>query len=320
MIASMSLAARRSRSPLSVDPLFPGFEVGEHSGPDGVTIRYVIAGSGPPVLLLHGYPQNRALWAKVAPKLADQFTVIAADLRGYGASDKPEPTPDAENYAFRVMANDMAALMTSLGHDAFHLVGHDRGARVGHRFALDHPNRLLSLTVMDIIPTVDVWVNMDTSLSLAYWHWPFLAQPLPFPAKLIGADPDMFFETCLQGWGKAKLEEFDPAMLNAYRQAWRDPAMIAASCGDYRAGSMIDYAHDEEQPHRKIACPLLVMEGLNGVMGQRFDVAGIWKQEATGPVSHAPMPGGHFFIDLHPEKTTQALRAFLTDPQRPLEV
>ncbi|MBO6673690.1 MAG: alpha/beta hydrolase [Rhizobiales bacterium] len=312
----MSLAARQLRSPLSADPLFPGFEVGENTGPDGVTIRYVKAGSGPAVLLLHGYPQNRAMWAKVAPKLVDNFTVIAADLRGYGASDKPEPTPDAENYAFRVMANDMAALMTALGHETFHLVGHDRGARVGHRFALDHPNRLLSLTLMDIIPTIDVWVNMDTDLSVAYWHWPFLAQPLPFPAALIGADPDMFFETCLKGWGKAKLEDFDPAMLDAYRQAWRDPAMIAASCGDYRAGAMIDYAHDDVQPRAKIACPLLVMEGLDGVMGQRFNVIGIWKQEATGPVSHAPMPGGHFFIDLHPEKTLDALQAFLTDPQR----
>lgn len=298
---------------MSADPLFPGFSAAEHTGPDGVTIAYVTAGSGPAVLLLHGYPQTRALWARIAPELAQHFTVIAADLRGYGASSKPAPTPNADNYSFRAMAEDMAALMTNLGHERFHLVGHDRGARVGHRFALDHSERLLSLTLMDIIPTIDVWVNMDTSLSLAYWHWPFLAQPLPFPATMIGADPDMFFETCLQGWGKAKLSDFDPAQLDAYRSAWRDPAMIAASCGDYRAGALIDPAHDDEQPRPKIACPLLVMEGLDGVMGERFNVVGLWRQEAAGPVSHAPMPGGHFFIDLHPKQTTAALLDFLSD-------
>lgn len=298
---------------MSADPLFAGFTDDKHAGPDGVEIAYVTAGSGPPVLLLHGYPQTRALWAKVAPQLANHFTVVAADLRGYGASDKPAPTPEADNYSFRAMASDMAALMTSLGHERFHLVGHDRGARVGHRFALDHPQRLLSLTVMDIIPTIDVWVNMDTDLSLAYWHWPFLAQPAPFPPKMIGADPDMFFETCLQSWGKADLGDFDPEQLTAYRTAWRDPEMIAASCGDYRAGALIDRIHDEQPPRLKIACPLLVMEGVDGVMGERFDVAGIWRQEADGPVSHMPMPGGHFFIDLHPEKTTGALIDFLTD-------
>ncbi|MGD1887309.1 MAG: alpha/beta hydrolase [Cohaesibacteraceae bacterium] len=298
---------------MSADPLFPNFSVGEHTGPDGVTVRYVTAGNGPPVLLLHGYPQTRAMWAKVAPGLAKSHTVIAADLRGYGASDKPVPTPNADNYSFRAMANDMASLMTALGHNQFHFVGHDRGARVGHRFALDHADRLTSLTLMDIIPTIDVWVNMDTDFSLAYWHWTFLAQPAPFPARMIGADPDMFFETCLESWGKAKISDFDPDQLNTYRAAWRDPAMIAASCGDYRAGALVDPANDHAIPRPKIQCPVLVMEGLDGVMGQRFDVVGLWRQESNGPVSHNPIPGGHFFIDQHPDKVLGALQKFLSE-------
>lgn len=298
---------------MSADPLFPGFSTGEHVGPDGVAIRYVMGGDGPPVLLMHGYPQTRAMWAKVAPKLAEDFTVIAADLRGYGASDKPVPTSDADNYSFRVMAQDLAGLMTALGHERFHYVGHDRGARVGHRFALDHGERLASLTLMDIIPTVDVWAHMNTDFVLGYWHWPFLAQPPPFPTRMIGADPDMFFEACLESWGKTQLSSFDPDQLNAYRTAWRDPAMIAASCGDYRAGALVDPVHDGEVPQRKISCALLAMAGRDGVMGRRFDGAEHWQRVSDVPVQHRLISGGHFFIDQSPGEVVEALRAFLAD-------
>ena len=279
---------------------------------DGIQIAYVTAGSGPPVLLLHGYPQCKEMWAKVAARLADRYTVVAADLRGYGASSKPAATPDADTYSFRAMAADMAALMAALGHERFHFVGHDRGARVGHRFARDHGARLLSLTLMDIIPTTDVWVNMDTDFVLAYWHWPFLAQA-HLAATMIARDPDGFFETCLQTWGKAKLNDFDPTQLDAYRQAWRDPAMIAASCADYRAAALVDPAHDDQDRTVKIPCPVLVMEGRDGVVGNRFDVAGLWQNEAVHPVRHNPIPGGHFFIDMQPDATASAVLAFLDD-------
>ena len=190
----------------------PGFFAGRASE-GGTGIAYERGGAGPPVLLLHGFPQTRAMWAEVAPRLAERFTVIAADLRGYGESGKPE---GMERYSFRAMAADMTALMSDLGYDSFHLVGHDRGARVSHRMALDAPERLRSLTVMDIVPTHLLLDDLSKEVARAYYHWFFLSQPYPFPETMIAADPNAYYESCLLGWGGAALSDF--AKLDAYRQ------------------------------------------------------------------------------------------------------
>jgi haloacetate dehalogenase len=190
----------------------------------GIDIAAVVGGSGPPVLMLHGFPQNRAMWARVAPELARAFTVVCADLRGYGDSAKPQCLADCSNYAFRALAADQFGLMRGLGFDRFHIVGHDRGGRTGHRMALDHPDAVLSLTVMDIVPTYAMFMDTNRKVAHAYWHWYFLSQPAPFPERLIGSDPDFFYEACLVGWGATKISDFDPEMLAAYRRCWRDPA------------------------------------------------------------------------------------------------
>lgn len=297
---------------MTPDPLFPGFAVGTHRADDGTAIAHVAGGSGPPVLLIHGYPQTRAMWAGIAPRLAPHFTVIAADLRGYGASGKPVPQDDGTPYSFRTMAADMASLMTALGHERFHLVGHDRGGRVGHRFARDHGARLRSLTVMDIIPTTAIWDHMDAELARAYWHWLLLAQPAPFPAALIEADPDRFFQHCLESWGAARLEDFPPAQLAAYSAAWREPGMIRASTADYRAGALIDPVHDAADAQRRIPCPLQVLTGQAGIMARKFDVPALWAEQAAGTLAARTMPGGHFFADTHPAQTADALLGFLS--------
>ena len=220
---------------------------------NGASISCVTAGSGPPVLLLHGFPQTKAMWAKIAPRMTERFTVVAADLRGYGDSAKPECLPGHSNYSFRAFAGDQLGLMRALGHERFHVVGHDRGGRVGHRLALDHPEAVLSLAVLDIVPTYAMFMDTSRHVAAAYWHWYFLAQPAPLPERLIGADPDFFFETCLTGWGKMRLEDFDAAMLAEYRRCWRDAATIHAMCCDYRAAAAIDLAHDTADIGTKVA-------------------------------------------------------------------
>jgi haloacetate dehalogenase len=277
---------------------------------EGIDIACVIGGSGPPVLLLHGYPQTMALWARVAPQLARQYTVVCADLRGYGDSTKPICLPDRSNYAFRAMAFDQVGLMQRLGFPTFHAVGHDRGGRTVHRMALDHPAAVRTLTVMDIVPTYAMFMETNRRVALAYWHWYFLAQPEPFPERMIGHDPDGFYETCLLGWGGAKLSDFDPEMLAAYRRAWHDPAMIHGSCSDYRAAATIDLEHDAADLARKVDCPTLVLYGASGAMARLFDIPAEWRKRCTD-VTGAALPGGHFFIDLEPDATAAKLIAFL---------
>lgn len=275
-----------------------------------VTIAYDVAGAGPPVLLLHGFPQTRALWARVAPRLAERFTVVTADLRGYGASSKPKAERDLSNYSFRAMAGDMRALMAALGFGRFHLIGHDRGARVSYRLALDAPDAVASLTVMDIVPTLHLLETFALPSARAYWHWPFLAQPAPFPEEIIGHDPDGFFETCLVGWGRAGLAAFDHDALAAYRAAWRDPATVAGMCNDYRAALDVDRAHDAADRGRTVGCPALVLYGAGGVMAQLYDVPATWEDRLADMRAEA-IPGGHFFIDEAPEATARALLRFL---------
>ncbi|WP_299864639.1 alpha/beta fold hydrolase [uncultured Roseobacter sp.] len=276
---------------------------------NGQDICYAIQGSGPPVLLLHGFPQTHVMWRPVANVLAARFTVINPDLRGYGNSSKPQGT---ENYSFRHMAQDQIALMRHLGFDSFHLVGHDRGGRVAHRLALDAPERVRSLTVMDIVPTHLLLDQLTRQVAKAYYHWFFLAQPYPFPETMIGHDPDSYFESCLLGWGAAKLSDFEPEALAAYRTAWRDPEAIRGMCADYRAALEHDFDLDAQDLPRQVTCPALVLFGGQGAMAKAYDVPATWQGRLSNMQAKA-IPGGHFFVDQSPRETAEALMRFLTD-------
>lgn len=291
--------------------MFEGFERQTIDVGDGISIACVAAGEGPPVLLLHGFPQTHGMWARIAPQIVEAgYTVVCADLRGYGGSSKPRRLPDNSNYSFRAFAEDQVRLMQMLGHERFQVIGHDRGARTAHRMALDWPAAVLSLAVLDVVPTHAMFMETNCKVAGAYWHWYFLSQPEPFPERLIGADPDFFYETCLVGWGAAKLEDFDSAQLEAYRQAWRDPAAIHGSCSDYRAAATIDLEHDAADLERKVEAPLLAFYGVDGLMAKLFDIPAEWRRRAAN-VRRASLPGGHFFPDILPEEAADVLVAFL---------
>jgi haloacetate dehalogenase len=289
--------------------MFEGFRPGTASVND-VDIAYVVGGSGPPVLMLHGFPQNYSMWAKVAPQLAAHYTVVCADLRGYGDSSKPRCLSDRSNYSFRAFAMDQVALMRHLGFEHFHVIGHDRGGRTAHRMALDHAESVLTLAVLDIVPTHAMFMEIDCALASAYWHWYFLAQPEPFPERLIGADPDYFYETCLVGWGATTLADFDAQMLASYRRTWRDPAAIHGSCSDYRAAASVDLQHDTADLDLKVQAPTLVYFGSKGVMARLFDLPAQWRKRCTH-LTEASAPGGHFFVDQFPDATASTLLGFL---------
>ncbi len=289
--------------------MFQGFRNEKVETGDAV-INCVICGSGPPVLLLHGFPQTHAMWAKIAPILAQRYTVVAADLRGYGDSSKPALLPDHANYAFRAFANDNVALMAHFGFDRFHMIGHDRGGRTGHRMALDHPQRVLSLAVLDIVPTYAMLMDTNRRVAGAYWHWYFLSLPAPFPERFISSDPDYFYETSLVGWGKTRLEDFDPQQLAEYRRCWRDPGTIHGMTNDYWAATTIDLEHDAADIDRKVQCPTLAFWGSAGVMHGLFDMEAEWRKRCA-KLTCATLPGGHFFPDAFPAETAERLLAFL---------
>jgi haloacetate dehalogenase len=276
---------------------------------NGIDVAYDVIGDGPPVLLLHGFPQSRAMWRHIAPVLAKDFSVVMADLRGYGQSSKPE---GVAAYSFREMAADQVALMQHLGFERFHAVGHDRGGRTVHRMALDHPDAVLSMTVMDIVPTHLLLDQLSQQVAKAYYHWFFLAQPEPFPEHMIGADPDHYYESCLLGWGAAKIEDFDPVLLDEYRQAWRKPETIRGMCNDYRAALEVDFALDDADLDRKISCPSLILYGADGAMAKAYDVPGTWRARCDAMQAKG-IPGGHFFPDTAPAETANALYDFLSD-------
>jgi haloacetate dehalogenase len=282
--------------------MIPGF-TDHHTGP----LAYSFGGEGPPLLLLHGFPQTRAMWAQIAPVLARTRTVICPDLPGYGASNKPQ---DLAAYSFRAMAREMLALMDNLGHATFDLVGHDRGARVAHRLTLDAPDRVHSLTLMDIIPTHTLLSDLRWPVAQAYYHWFFLAQPEPFPDAMIAADPDRYFQSCLLGWGGAQLDDFDAGQLALYRAAWRDPGTIRGMCNDYRATLALDMADDAADSDTQIPCPTLVLFGASGAMAEHYDVAATWAAKCRHMWAQA-IPGGHFFPDTNPSATSVALDRFL---------
>jgi len=254
------------------------------------------------LLLLHGYPQTHAMWHRIAPRLAEHFTVVAADLRGYGDSSKPPGEVDHRGYSKRAMAQDQIELMRALGFARFRLAGHDRGGRVAHRLARDHPECVERLAVLDISPTAIMYEKTDRAFATAYYHWFFLIQPYDLPERLIAADPAYYLKKKLGGWGSAGISIFDPRAYAEYERCFRDPALIHASCEDYRASATIDLEHDAADAGRPIGCPLLVLWGERGVVHRLFDPIADWKRVATD-VRGKPLPCGHYLAEEAPDET-----------------
>ena len=266
-----------------------------------------IGGQGDPVLLLHGFPQTHVMWSKIARSLAQSYTVVCSDLRGYGASSKPR---GVKNYSFREMGKDQIALMHALGFNEFHLVGHDRGGRVAHRISLDFVRNIKSLTLMDIVPTHLLLDQINKEVARAYYHWLFLAQPHPFPETLISSDPDYFYESCLLGWGSAKINDFPIKHLTEYRKSWRNAETVRAMCDDYRAAIDFDFDLDAIDLGRSLDVPSLIMWGQDGAMDRAYDMNTVWKDRLLNLQTRA-IPGGHFFPEISSEMTAEVLISFL---------
>jgi haloacetate dehalogenase len=286
--------------------VFDGFEL-TFIDTGEATIRVRHGGAGPALLLLHGHPQTHAMWHLVAPRLAEEFTVVAADLRGYGESSKPPTTDDHEPYSKRAMARDLVEVMRQLGHERFGVAGHDRGGRCAYRLALDHAERVTKLAVLDIVPTAEMWRRADMSFGLVNWHWFFLAQPAPLPERLLAANPDAYYF-------RSGRERFDPEALDDYLRCVRRPQTIHAMCEDYRAGATIDNELDEAdlRAAHKIACPLLVLWAGRDELEQWWDVLEIWRGWADDVRGRA-FDCGHYLAEEAPEETYAELRAFFAE-------
>lgn len=285
--------------------LFAGFETMRiDTGEAEIHVRR--GGSGPPVLLLHGHPQTHVMWHLVAPRLARDFTVVATDLRGYGASSKPPSAPDHEPYSKRAFARDQLAVMTALGFERFAVAGHDRGGRTAYRMALDAPEQISRLAVLDIVPTLEMWEAMDMRLAMENWHWLFLAQPEPLAEDLIGAAVDRYYF-------REGRERFHPDALAEYERALRSPATIHAICEDYRAGATFDLEADrhDRDAGRRIACPVLVLWSAREDLDP-LDPLAVWRRWADD-VRGGGLDCGHFLAEERPEETGERLRAFLLE-------
>ena len=289
--------------------MFSGFERLRIEGA-GALINLVKGGDGPPLLLMHGYPQSHVMWHKVAPALAERFTVVATDLRGYGDSAKPAGGDDHAAYSKRAMAADQLAVMRRLGFERFSVAGHDRGGRVGHRMALDHADAVARLAVLDIVPTHRLYATTDKAFATAYWHWFFLIQPFDLPERLIGADPEYYLRRLFARWGD-NAEAFPPEAIDAYLRCFRDPAAIHASCEGYRAAASIDLEHDEADLGRKLECPLLALWGEKGAMHRLYDVPATWRERAA-KVSGRALPCGHYLPEEDPAGTLEELIGFFS--------
>jgi haloacetate dehalogenase len=292
-------------------PFLPsGFEY-RRMDVDGVTINFAVAGSGPPLLLLHGYPQNHLMWRHVAPVLARDHTVVLADLRGYGDSGKPAPDDAGRVYSKRSMARDQVGLMRQLGFGPFQLVGHDRGARVSHRLVLDHPGAVTRLAVLDIVPTRHVLHNVTRAMATAYYHWFFLPVGNGVPEHLIGSDPAYWIRSLI-GPLLGKGASIEPAVMDDYTRCFSDPGTIAGSCADYRSAASIDLAHDDETfaAGQKVECPVLVLWGTQGFVGRGYEPLSVWQEYATDVRGEA-LPTGHFLPEEAPDLVSAALRDFL---------
>ncbi len=279
---------------------------------DGVSLAVNRGGCGPPLFLLHGYPQNHMAWARVAPAFAERFEVIVPDLRGYGASDAPPDDEAHTVYSKRQMALDIVAIADALGHDRFAVLGHDRGARVAYRLALDHPARCNRVGIIEIVPTADFWAAWNAELAMKAYHWTFLAQPTPLPETLVSADPDGYIEHTLRSWTRDKtLDVFSPEALDSYRRQARDPAHLAAMCADYRAGATTDRALDEadRRAGRSIVAPLMFLCGDDGFPAQSGDPAAVWKAWAAD-VQTATCVSGHFAMEENPRAVVDTFLPF----------
>jgi len=277
---------------------------------DGIRIAFRRAGHGPALLLLHGYPQTNMMWHKIAPALAAHFTVIAADLRGYGDSSTPDSDAEHSPYSKRAMAADMVRLMSDLGHERFMVAGHDRGGRVAHRMARDHANRVKRLAVLDIAPTAAMYGQTDMRFATAYYHWFFLIQPAPLPERMISADPEFFLRSKCGQWGRTEGAITDEAFAE-YLRCFQRPETVHAMCEDYRAAAGIDLIHDAADADIPLTMPLLALWGVDGFVGTNYDVLAEWRQVAKDVSGHG-VPGGHYLPEEAPDETLAALVTFFS--------
>lgn len=291
---------------------FPAFEQKKITLPseDGpIEIACQIGGSGPPLLLLHGFPQTKAIWHEVAPELAKHFTVVASDLRGYGESSKPHGKSDHSTYSKRAMAADQHALMKSLGYDQFFLLGHDRGGRVSHRLAADFPDSVLRLMVLDISPTLSMYEQTSMDFAKGYWHWFFLIQPEPIPETLIGANPEFWLKNHMGRHAGTGI--FSPDRWNEYLAGASNPLSMHAMCEDYRAAASIDLAHDraDREANKQLEMPLRVLWGEHGLVNKCFKPIEDWQKVAKN-VSGKTVPCGHYIPEEMPELVIEEARSF----------
>jgi haloacetate dehalogenase len=290
-----------------VADFFPGFGQ-RRIETAGAGINLVTGGSGPPLLLLHGYPQTHVMWRKLAARLAADFTVVAPDLRGYGDSSKPPAGPDHANYAKRALAQDQVETMAALGFRRFAVAGHDRGARVAHRLARDHPERVERLALLDIVPTLYRFETIDQKAATSSFHWFFLIQPGGLPERLIGAEPEFFLRHMLGSWARDP-SAFEPEVFSEYLRCFQNSETIRATCDEYRAGATIDLVHDRADRDHRLAMPVLVLWGERSSQGSGYDVLGVWRDHAENVSGHA-IASGHFLPEEAPEESYQALRDF----------
>jgi haloacetate dehalogenase len=300
------------RVTMDATDLFPGFVTRDVDAGGGVQIRVCLGGHGSPLLLMHGHPQTHAIWHKVAPALAEHFTLVLADLRGYGDSSKPAGDVDQANYSKRTMARDMFRVMQALGHERFDVLAHDRGARVAHRLAVDHAESVRRLVLLDIAPTLAMYEQTSEAFARAYWHWFFLIQPAPLPERLIYTDPAAYLRDVMTR-GSAGLAPFDPRALAEYERALALPGTAHGICEDYRASAGIDLEHDRTDRDRgvRIGVPLLALWGRDGVVHRCFTPLDEWKRVATD-VRGGPLPCGHYIAEEAPDALLAEVLRFLT--------
>lgn len=301
----------------SQSPLFPGFAAQRIATPDGQHLHVLTGGSGAPLLLLHGHPQTSAIWHQVAPALARHFSLVLADLRGCGDSAKPQGDAQHANYSKRRMAADLLAVMQQLGHARFAVLAHDRGARVAHRLAADRPGAVRRMVLLDIAPTLAMYEQTAQAFARAYWHWFFLIQPAPLPERLIGADPAAYVRE-LMGRRSAGLAPFDARALAEYTRCMALPGAAHGSCEDYRAAAGIDLEHDraDRAAARKLPMPLLILWGLQGVIGACFEPLQEWRRVAA-QVQGQPLPCGHYIAEEAPDALLAAALPFLLEADAP---
>jgi len=292
--------------------MFEGFDRTEIET-SGTTINLVHGGDGPPVLLLHGYPQTHVMWHKIAVLLADHFTVVAPDLRGYGDSGKPPSDGDLSVYCKRTMAQDQVEVMAELGFQSYHVAGHDRGARVGHRMALDHPRRVKSFTSLDVVPSQAAFDSMDADLAFAWFHWHLMRQPAPLPETLISNSAKTYLDFLLESWTAVEGAITDEAY-SEYLRCFSNPETIRGTCMDYRSIEL-DLQHDEADRGRKLTCPVLVLWAGNMAkrpgwqVGVRLNMLDTWRERATN-VRGGPIDCGHFLPEEAPDEVTNQLLGF----------